>query len=468
MHIYLAQKNYLCRRQKALKLIILQIMKERKKDIIKKGFSKLVKEDKLKAVAEYFENPSEFIALLKSFWHQDEEKQKQFDEFSENTISNFHIPYGVSPNVIINGESHIVPMVIEESSVVAAASAAAKFWGERGGFHAEIVDVKKVGQVHFCWKGKKETLMNLMPEIKAELLRNTANITAKMEKRGGGILDIELIDFTDKIADYYQLRVTFNTCDSMGANFINSILENFGHTLQDFFACQTSLEEKDRKVEIVMCILSNYTPECCVKVWVECHVDELNGVDENLSGKEFAEKFKKAVDIAHIDVYRATTHNKGIYNGIDAVVIATGNDFRAVEAAGHSFAARNGQYASLSSVEIKDGIFRFTLEVPLALGTVGGLTSLHPLANKSLELLGNPSATQLMMIAATMGLANNYAAVKSLTTKGIQQGHMKMHLANILNQLGATENEKSLAIEYFKDKTVSYSEAETFIKKLRN
>ena len=441
---------------------------ERKRDIIKKGFSKLIKEDKLKAVAEYIENPSEFINLLKSFWHQNEEHQKKFDEFSENTISNFHIPYGVSPNVIINGESYVVPMVIEESSVVAAASAAAKFWGERGGFHAEVVDVKKVGQVHFCWKGKKETLLNLMPEIKTELRRNTTSITEKMEKRGGGIIDIDLIDFTDKIENYYQLRVTFNTCDSMGANFINSILENFGRSLQDFFARQESLEKEEREVEIVMCILSNYTPECKVKVWVECHTDELNDVYDQLDGKAFAEKFKKAVDIANIDEYRAATHNKGIYNGIDAVVIATGNDFRAVEAAGHSYAARNGHYGSLSYVDINNDIFRFTLEVPLALGTVGGLTSLHPLANKSLELLGNPSAKQLMMIAATMGLANNYAAVKSLTTKGIQQGHMKMHLANILNQFGATEEEKATATEHFKDKTVSYSEVEKFFHTIHN
>ena len=435
----------------------------RKRDKIIRGFSKLLKEEKLKAVAEYIENPGEFIALLKSFWYQDFEKQKQFDEFSENTISNYHVPYGVSPNVVINGKSYVVPMVIEESSVVAAASAAAKFWGDRGGFHAEIVDVKKVGQVHFCWKGEKQTLINLLPEIKNEFIKNTDSITEKMKKRGGGILDIELIDFTDKIPDYYQFLVTFNTCDSMGANFINSILESFGHTLQDFFSKQDSLDEESRIVEIVMCILSNYTPECRVKVWVECPTSELNGIDERLDGKAFAEKFKKAVDIAIIDPYRAATHNKGIYNGIDAVVIATGNDFRATEAAGHSYAARNGQYASLSYVEIKDDIFRFTLDVPLALGTVGGLTSLHPLAKKSLELLGNPSAKELMMIAATMGLANNYAAVKSLTTKGIQQGHMKMHLANILNQLGATEEEKIKAAEYFKDKVVSYSEVEKFL-----
>ena len=280
--------------------------KPRKRDRIIKGFSKLLKEDKLKAVSEYIENPGEFIALLKGFWYSDSEKQKQFDEFSENTISNFHIPYGVSPNVVINGKIYMVPMVIEESSVVAAASAAAKFWGDRGGFHAEVIDVQKVGQLHFCYKGDKETLKNLMPEIKVELRNSTKEITAKMEKRGGGILDIQLVDFTEKLNDYYQLRVTFNTCDSMGANFINSCLETFGHTLQDYFL------RRGENVEIVMAILSNYTPNCRVKVWVECPVYDLDGVDEHLDGQGFAEKFKKAVDIAHIDEYRATTHNKGI------------------------------------------------------------------------------------------------------------------------------------------------------------
>ena len=439
----------------------------RKRDRIIKGFSKLLKEDKLKVVSEYIENPGEFVSLLKSFWYSDAEKQRQFDEFSENTISNFHIPYGVSPNVLINGKHYVVPMVIEESSVIAAASAAAKFWGDRGGFHAEVVDTQKVGQVHFCYQGRKEILFSLLPEIKQTLRDATKPLTEKMEKRGGGIIDIQLIDFTDKLPDYYQLRVTFCTCDSMGANFINSCLETFAHALQDFFLRQNQLPENERHVEIVMSILSNYTPECRVKVWVECPVYDLDGVDEHLDGQAFAEKFKKAVDIAHIDVYRATTHNKGIYNGIDAVVIATGNDFRATEAAGHSYAARNGQYESLSSVEINDGIFRFTLEVPMALGTVGGLTSLHPLAKESLELLGNPSAPELMMIAATMGLANNYAAVKSLTTKGIQQGHMKMHLANILNQMNATDEEKTAVLVHFKDVTVTYAGVEEFLKEIR-
>ena len=434
---------------------------------IKKGFSKLLKEEKLKLIANYFENPGEVISLLKSYWHSDSKQQQLFDEFSENTITNFFIPYGISPNVTINGKDYIVPMVIEESSVVAAASAAAKFWGERGGFHAEVIDVRKVGQVHFGWSGDKEKLFALFPEIEKRLLADTDAMTEKMRKRGGGILGMKLIDYSAQIPDYYQIRVEFGTGDAMGANFINSALEQFGHSLQDFFAEQQDLPEELRKVEIIMTILSNNTPDCRVKVWVECPVDQLDGIDEHLSGAEYAKKFKKAVDIAHIDTDRATTHNKGIYNGIDAVVIATGNDFRAVEAAGHTFASRNGHYESLSTVTIENGIFHFELEVPMALGTVGGLTSLHPLAKKTLELLGNPTAKELMMIAATMGLANNFSAVRSLTTKGIQAGHMKMHLNNILNQLNASEEDKKKAREYFKDKTVSYAGVEQFLETLR-
>ena len=434
---------------------------------IKKGFSKLLKEEKLKLIANYFENPGEVISLLKSYWHSDSKQQQLFDEFSENTITNFFIPYGISPNVTINGNDYVVPMVIEESSVVAAASAAAKFWGERGGFHAEVIDVRKVGQVHFGWSGDKEKLFALFPEIEKRLLADTNAMTEKMRKRGGGILAMQLIDYSAQIPDYYQIRVEFGTGDAMGANFINSVLEQFGHSLQDFFAERNDLPDDLRKVEIIMTILSNNTPDCRVKVWVECPVSQLDGIDETLSGAEYAKKFKKAVDIAHIDTDRATTHNKGIYNGIDAVVIATGNDFRAVEAAGHTFASRNGHYESLSTATIDNGIFHFELEVPMALGTVGGLTSLHPLAKKTLELLGNPTANELMMIAATMGLANNFSAVRSLTTKGIQAGHMKMHLNNILNQLNANDEEKKKAREAFKNQTISFAGVEKFLESIR-
>ncbi|MEE4260824.1 MAG: hypothetical protein V2I62_13755, partial [Bacteroidales bacterium] len=384
--------------------------RRRKRDIIIKGFSKLLKEDKLKIVAELMDKQVESMELMKSFWHSDNSVQKIFDEFSENTISNFYIPYGVAPNVIVNDINYLVPLVIEESSVVAAASSSAKFWSERGGFKAEVIDVIKIGQVHFTWKGDKQKLVSVFNELKLYLRDSVREITANMEARGGGVIDFELIDMTHDIEGYYQLRVSFNTVNSMGANFINSCLEEFAVALQSFFRENEIFEGPEQETYIIMSILSNYTPECLVKAWVECDYEELDEVDENMSGEEFAQKFQHAVHIAEIDVYRATTHNKGIFNGIDAVAIATGNDFRAIEAAGHTYASRSGKYKSLTSVELKDGKFKYTLSLPLAMGTVGGLTSLHPLAKHSLEMLGKPSAEELMMITASVGLANNFSA----------------------------------------------------------
>ena len=441
--------------------------RRRKRDLIIKGFSKLLKEDKLKIVADLMDKQVESIELMKSFWHSDHKVQKIFDEFSENTISNFYIPYGVVPNVMINGETHLVPLVIEESSVVAAASSSAKFWSEHGGFHSEVVDVIKIGQVHFLWKGDKEKLLSVFDELTAAFRRATAHITFNMEKRGGGILDFELVDMTDKIENYYQIRVSFNTVDSMGANFINSCLEEFAVELRSFFQNHPVFTGQEKECLVVMSILSNYTPGCLVRTWVECDVKELEGIDTDLTGEQFAEKFRMAVKIAEVDEYRATTHNKGIFNGIDAVAIATGNDFRAIEAAGHAYASRTGKYKSLSTVEIKDGRFKFSLELPLALGTVGGLTNLHPLAKKSLEMLGNPTAQKLMMIASAVGLANNFAAVRSLVTKGIQIGHMKMHLFNILNHLQASDEEKKKAEEYFLGHKISFANVNDYISKLR-
>ena len=441
--------------------------RRRKRDLIIKGFSKLLKEDKLKIVAELMDNQVETIELLKSFWYADTEKQKIFDEFSENTITNFYIPYGVAPNVMVNGKTYLVPMVIEESSVVAAASSAARFWSERGGFRAKVVNTVKIGQVHFLWEGEKEKLEAVFDELQQRMRENTKSITANMEKRGGGILGFELIDMRDKLDNYYQIRVSFETKDSMGANFINSCLEESAKTLKEFAQTHPAFEGKEKEVTIIMAILSNYTPQCLVKVWVECPFKDLENIDSSLTGEQFARKFATAVKIAEIDPYRATTHNKGIFNGIDAVAIATGNDFRAIEAAGHTYAARTGQYQSLSHVEIKNGKFKYWLELPLAVGTVGGLTSLHPLAKHSLEMLGRPSAKELMMIVAALGMANNFSAVRSLVTKGIQQGHMKMHLMNILNHFKATDEEKKKAVTYFADKKVSFASVGEFVKNLR-
>lgn len=430
------------------------------------GFSKLTKEEKLNALANQFEQ-SETILNLKKYWHSDIKEQKLFDEFSENTLSNFYLPFGVAPNFIINEKLYHVPMVIEESSVVAAASNAAKFWAARGGFKARVLNQTKVGQVHFLWQGDRSKLEKLIQDNKKFFINSVSSITEKMEKRGGGIKDISLVSKTDDLENYYQLYVTFNTCDAMGANFINSILESFAQTLVHLIQDNDTFLPTEKSVQIVMSILSNYTPDCVVKAWANCSLRELDGVCEGLSGEQYAKKFLTAVKIAQIDVNRAVTHNKGIFNGIDAVVLATGNDFRAVEACGHAYASRTGKYQSLTNAYISDDQLYFEIEIPLALGTVGGLTNLHPISKISLNMLGNPSALELMMVTACVGLAQNFAALKSLTTTGIQKGHMKMHLMNILNQYGASEKEIIKAKEYFTDKVVSVSAVNQYLNSLR-
>tara|TARA_R110002126_G_scaffold181187_4_gene330045 strand:- start:55373 stop:57097 length:1725 start_codon:yes stop_codon:yes gene_type:complete len=406
------------------------------------GFSKFTKEEKIDWLTKnYFNNPSETVAIIKQYWNADADLQKLHDDFIENTITNFYMPFGVAPNFLINDRAYAIPMVVEESSVVAAASLVGKFWSTRGGFKTKVISTTKIGQVHFMFAGDKSDLVSYFNQNKTELYAATASITKNMEKRGGGILDIQLIDKTDKLEHYYQLHVTFETKDSMGANFINSCLEAIAN------------EFKSDEIEIVMSILSNYVPECLVRAEVSCKIEDLGGEKP----QKFAEKFYQAVKIAQIEPYRAVTHNKGIMNGIDAVVLATGNDFRAVEAGAHAYAARNGSYSSLSHCTINDGIFKFWIEIPLALGTVGGLTALHPMAKLSLEMLQKPSARTLMQIMAAAGLAQNFAALRALTTKGIQHGHMKMHLQNILTQFRANEEEKKQVEAYFDTRTVSHA-----------
>lgn len=431
------------------------------------GFSKLSKEEKINWIAkEYFSNPQEAISILKNYWNSDEKTQKLHDEFIENTISNFYIPLGVAPNFLINGKYSSIPMAIEESSVVAAASKAAKFWSTRGGFKATVIDTEKIGQVHFIFKGDESKLNLFFAQTKAIFFANTENITKNMQKRGGGILDIVLKDKTNLLPNYFQLHATFETKDSMGANFINSCLEQFAKTLKEQALVYDLFSETEKDIEVVMSILSNYVPNCVVRAEVSCLVDDL--VEKHIPNpKVFAEKFIQAVQIAEVEPFRAVTHNKGIMNGIDAVVLATGNDFRAVEAGIHAYASRNGSYTSLSHAKIENGIFTFWLEVPLALGTVGGLTSLHPLVKLSLEMLENPSAKELMQIVAVAGLAQNFAALRSLTTTGIQEGHMKMHLNNILNQFEATDEERVLIQKHFKHHVVSHSAVVEYIENLR-
>lgn len=413
-----------------------------------KGFSKLSRSEKIDQISKSLHLNPDFKKTLASFRHP--EKQELFDDFSENTITNFYLPFGVAPNFLINNRMYMVPMVIEESSVVAAASRSAAFWADIGGFTTTIHNTIKTGHIWFKWQGDYQLLKSKQQSADKILRDSVSHISNSMEKRGGGIVKMEFLQQTE-LPDVFQLLVQFKTADSMGANFINSCLEAMKEPLCNFF-----ISNEMKNPEIIMAILSNHTPECLVTCSVKCKTEQLQPFAGNLPAAEFAEKFKLAVDIARCNPHRAVTHNKGIYNGVDAVILATGNDFRAVEAAGHAFASLDGQYRSLSHCNItSDGVFQFKLTIPLAIGTVGGLTNLHPMASEAMKILQHPNAEELMSVAAAAGLANNFSAVASLVTTGIQKGHMKLHLSNILNSLNATTEEKELANEYFANNTVS-------------
>ncbi|MFC7356629.1 hydroxymethylglutaryl-CoA reductase, degradative [Jejudonia soesokkakensis] len=430
------------------------------------GFSKKNKEEKINWLLEtYLDNDPKALKTLQKYWNEDAGLQKLHDDFIENTLSNYYLPFGIAPNFLINDTLYAIPMVIEESSVVAAASNAAKFWLSRGGFKAEVISTEKNGQVHFNFYGEVEILQDFFDSVQPKLLASIEDIQKNMQNRGGGLKDIELLIASETLDGYYQLHCTFETLDAMGANFINSCLETIAKTFETEAQHYRPFLIAETFPEVVMSILSNYVPECRVRAEVSCKIANLN--DKDIDGKTFARKFVRAIEIAKAETRRAVTHNKGIMNGIDAVVLATGNDFRAVEAGVHAYAAKNGFYNSLTHAKIEDDTFTFWIELPLALGTVGGLTSLHPLTKLAFEILQKPNAQQLMKIVAVAGLAQNFAAIRSLVTVGIQKGHMKMHLMNILNQLEATQQEKEYAVSHFKDNTVSHSAVVNFVESLR-
>ena len=427
------------------------------------GFSKLSKNEKIDWIIKvFFKNDISKRKILTDYWNSNKKIQTIHDEFIENSISNFYLPIGVAPNFVINGKDYTLPMAIEESSVVAASSRAAKYWSTRGGFKTEVLGVEKIGHVHFIFNGENKKIISFFKIIKKNLIKSTSDLTINMNSRGGGITSVSLINNTNKMKGYFQIEVGFKTANSMGANFINTCLEKIADELLLEAKKYNSFSKKEKNIKIIMSILSNYTPNSIVKVSVSCPIKNLES-ESNMSKKEFCDKFIKAVKIGEIDIYRAVTNNKGIMNGIDALLIATGNDFRAVDAGIHAYASRNGKYSSLSSAWIKNKEFNFQMTIPLSVGTVGGIINLHPMAKWSLDLLNNPNSNQLMQIISAAGLAQNFAAIRSLITSGIQKGHMKMHLLNILNQLKATSIQKEKAILHFKKNKISFNSVSNFL-----
>ena len=303
------------------------------------GFSKLSKIEKIDwIIKNFFNNDISKKKILIDYWNSNKKIQSIHDEFIENSISNFYLPLGVAPNFIINGKDYILPMAIEESSVVAASSRAAKYWSTRGGFKTEVLGVEKIGHVHFIFNGQNKKIINFFKIIKDKLIESTSDLTKNMISRGGGITSISLINKSNKLKGYFQIEVGFKTANSMGANFINTCLEKIAEKLLLEAKNYDLFSKNEKKIEIIMSILSNYVPKCIVKASVSCPIRSLES-ESNMTKKEFCDKFIKAVKIAEIDPHRAVTNNKGIMNGIDALLIATGNDFRAVDAGIHAYAA---------------------------------------------------------------------------------------------------------------------------------
>jgi hydroxymethylglutaryl-CoA reductase len=465
---FFKRQKYTQKKENIFSFFIFEFLfKKRNKMKFIEGFSHFPKEEKISWLIKNFLNSSkEPLKILKSYWHANKSFEELHSNFCENTLSHFYLPFCLAPNFLINGKYYALPMVTEESSVVAAASKAAKFWAPKGGFSYIIKEMKKPGHVYFKINSSYEKLKIFFETtLKQKLFESSAFLTNKMTSRGGGLLQISLIKGHSPF--YYKLEGVFDTCEAMGANFINSVLENFAITLENEILLNKNFSQEEKEsFEIIMSILSNYTPDCKVLAKVECSINKL-GTYGVLTPEKFASKFEQACLIANKDISRAVTHNKGILNGIDSLILATGNDFRAVEAACHAYASKDGLYKSLSKAEIKNNIFTFSLEIPLSLGTIGGMTSLHPLAKLSLEILQKPSVKELMGIVACLGLAQNFGAISSLITTGIQKGHMKMHLHNILTQLGALNEEKALLLEIFKNKAFSYNEVEKKLRKIR-
>ncbi len=428
------------------------------------GFSKLSKKEKVEWIcSNYLDDSKEDIEILDKYLNTNVNIQSIHDTFSENTLTNFYLPFSIAPNFLINNNDYCIPMVIEESSVVAAASNSAKFWYDRGGFVAKTVNTEKIGQIHFLFKGDFQKINSFVNENKTKLIDSTSSISLKMKERGGGINSISLIDKSSEYNNYFQLSISFNTIDSMGANYINSCLEIITKKMIEEIESSNDLSEQEKDINIIMSILSNSTPNCIVEARAECKIDEIGNIN-GLSCNEFAEKYFHAVEISKIDTGRAVTNNKGIMNGIDSVLIATGNDFRAVEASVHSYACKDGKYKGLSECSIDNDIFSIKLKLPIAIGTVGGIIDLHPLVKLSNKILGKPNSSSLMEIVAVAGLAQNFGAIKSLITTGIQKGHMKMHLINLLKKYNASEDQINNGIDFFKEKEINNKAVQDFLK----
>ena len=379
------------------------------------------------------------------------------DQLSENVVGTFSLSYSLVPEVLVNGQEYTVPYVTEEPSVVAAASYASKIIKRAGGFTAQVHERQMIGQVALYQVANPKLAQEKIASRKAELLELANQAYPSIVKRGGGARDLHVEQIKGE-TDFLVVYLHADTQEAMGANMLNTMLEALKPVLEELSQGQS-----------LMGILSNYATDSLVTA--SCRIAFRYLSRQKDQGREIAEKIALASQFAQADPYRATTHNKGIFNGIDAILIATGNDWRAIEAGAHAFASRDGRYQGLSrwtlDLEREELIGEMTLPMPVA--TKGGSIGLNPRVALSHELLGNPSAKELAQIIVSIGLAQNFAALKALVSTGIQQGHMKLQAKSLALLAGASESEVAPLVErLIADKTFNLETAQRYLENLRS
>jgi hydroxymethylglutaryl-CoA reductase len=350
----------------------------------------------------------------------------QADNMIENVVGVYNLPLGIGTNFLINGRDYLIPMVIEEPSVVAAVSFAAKLFREGGGFFTSSDDPIMIGQIQILDIPDMSAAIQSLEANKAQLIDEANAVAGSILKRGGGAKDIEIRIFEDtSLGAMLVLHLLFDTRDAMGANAVNTAVERIAPHVEEITGGRVNLR-----------ILSNLTDRR--KARAEGVIPASALARDGFSGVDVVRAIVEAGVFAEVDPYRATTHNKGIMNGIDPVVIASGNDWRAIEAGAHAYAARSGRYTSRTTWRQNDnGDLHGEIELPLAVGIVGGATRVHPTAQLALKILGVESAQELAEVIAAVGLAQNVAALRALATDGIQSGHMRMHARQLALAAGA-------------------------------
>ena len=378
------------------------------------------------------------------------------DQLSENVVGTFSLPYSLVPEVLVNGQEYTVPYVTEEPSVVAAASYASKIIKRAGGFTAQVHERRMIGQVALYQVANLEQAQEKIASKKSELLELANQAYPSIVKRGGGARDLHVEQIKGE-TDFLVVYLHVDTQEAMGANMLNTMLEALKPVLEEL--CQG---------QSLMGILSNYATDSLVTA--SCRIAFRYLSRQKDEARELAEKMVLASQFAQADPYRAATHNKGIFNGIDALLIATGNDWRAIEAGAHAYASHDGAYRGLShwmmDLETEELIGELTMPMPVA--TKGGSIGLNPRVVLSHELLGHPSAKELAQIIVSIGLAQNFAALKALVSTGIQHGHMKLQAKSLALLAGATEAEVPKLVEcLIAEKTFNLEKAQTLLKKFR-